>query len=157
MHLTFRHLTTRIPLLSLLLLALFAAACDSNPVEEDHDDHAEVEGMILTADGTELYHARGTESSGRITVAAGSTTDLITVQFLDHDGDPIHTEDLDAGFSFGWEVTGADLIDVVPEAGGAYAFRLQGRTAGSTTLKVGLKHAGEHFDFSREVPVDVTE
>ena len=120
-------------------------AC-SNPAEDDdHDEHADAEGLVLVLGGEEVVRVQEAEVTGSLTVEAGETTSDITVEFLDHDGDEVHAEDLDSEFSLGVEVRGSEIVTVANT--GRWTFTLHGDEAGDTTIRVQLLH-DDHPDFT---------
>ncbi len=132
------------------------AAC-SNPAEDDdHDDHAEeIEGVALVLGGDEVVEVLEAEVTGSLSVDEGETTDDITVEFLDHDGEEVHAEDLDEEFSLGVEVQGSEIVTVANT--GQWTFTLRGDEAGDTAIRVLLLHDG-HADFTTpDIPVTVEE
>lgn len=149
--------TLRWPLV-LFLMAGILTACGGNPVEDDHDEHAEVEGMVLEMGGVEIFRAEELQQTGQITVQVGSETDHIDVIFLDHDGEEIHADELsEEDFTFGYVVADPTVARITQEGTGAYAFRVEGLKVDTTTATIGLFHGGDHFDFSRDVTVVVTD
>lgn len=120
-------------------------AC-SNPAEDDHEEeHADAEGLALVIGGEEVVRVEDAEVTGSLTVEAGETTSDITVEFFDHDGDEVHTEDLDEEFSLGVVVQGSDIVTVAYP--GRWTFTLQGDEAGDTAIRVQLLH-DDHPDFT---------
>lgn len=129
-------------------------AC-SNPAEDDHDEHAEVEGLMLLIGGEEVVHVHEGEVEGALTVPVGDETDEITVEFLGHDDEEVHADELDDEFSLGVEVQGDDIVHVHKE--GRWTFTLDGEEAGDTAIRVMLLHEG-HSDFTTpDIPVKVEE
>lgn len=137
-------------------LAAGLVACD-NPAEDDHaDEHADAEGLVLLLGGDEVVRVEEAEVDGSLTVEAGKTTSDITVEFLDHDGDEVHAEDLDEEFSLGVEVQGDDIVTVATATAGTWTFTLKGDEAGDTAIRVQLLHEG-HADFTTpDISVTVT-
>ena len=127
-------------------------ACD-NPAEDDHDEHADAEGLVLVIGGEEVVRVEEAEVSGSLTVEAGETTSDITVEFLDHDGHEVHAEDLDEEFSLGVEIQGSEIVTVAYPS--TWTFTLHGDEAGDTAIRVQLLHEG-HSDFTTpDIPVTV--
>ncbi len=121
------------------------AAC-SNPAEDDdHDEHADAEGLVLVLDDEEVVRVEEAEVTGSLTVGAGETTSDIEVEFLDHDGHEVHGEDLDEEFTLGVEVRGSEIVTVAYT--GRWTFTLEGGDAGDTAIRVQLLHEG-HADFT---------
>lgn len=121
------------------------AACD-NPVEDEQDDdHAEVEGVALMVGGEEVVRVLEGEVTGELEIAADGGSVDVDVEFLDHDGDRIHAEDLDEDFSLGWELSEEGVVTATQT--GTWSFSLTPVSAGVTDLSVQLMHGG-HADFT---------
>jgi len=136
------------------LIASGLGAC-SNPAEEDdHDEHAEeIEGVALVLGGDEVVTVLDAEVEGSLEVAEGEKTGVITVEFLDHDGEEVHADELDDEFSLDVVVQGSEIVTV--EQPGRWTFELQGDEAGDTAIRVLLLHDG-HADFTTpDIPVKV--
>ena len=133
-------------------LAAALAAC-GNPVKVDlHDEHAEVDGLRLVYDGVELYRfldgvVRCAQEPCGMDVNVGEEKGPISVEFLDHDGDEIHEEDLDDEFELGFEVADLDIVSFEQDES-KWSFRVQGLRPGEARIRLHLQHAGEHPDFS---------
>ncbi len=141
--------------LSVFVILGGLTAC-SNPAEddEDHDEHAEeIEGVALVLGDDEVVEVLDAGVTGSLSVEEGETTGEITVEFLDHDGEEVHAEDLDDEFSLGVEVQGDEIVTVAyPER---WTFTLHGDEAGDTAIRVQLLHDG-HADFTTpDIPVKV--
>lgn len=152
MHTLFRFIVSG------LLLGGILTACDSNPVDDDHDHHAEeVEGLRLVAGQlTMVTYDGATEDT--IFVAIGAETELITVEFLDGDGDEVHADELSDEFSLGYDFGDVDVAAFEQDdEDGRWRFRLRGLQSGSTTMDLHLMHL-DHEDFTAfDLPVVVTE
>lgn len=138
----------------ILLFAIGVAACGDNPVDDDDDEHSEVHGLRLVLNGVEVYRLLEGQVSCQqepcgIDVGAGSETALIMVEFLDDHGDEIHDEDLDEGFSLGFEIADPAIAEVEQhDEDGKWNFHIVGLQAGETRMVVKLVHGGdEHSDF----------
>lgn len=143
----------------ILLFAIGAAACGDNPVDDDNDEHSEVDGLRLILNGVEVYRTLEAEVSCQqepcgIDVAEGSETALIRVEFLDHDGDEIHDEDLDEGFSLGFEIADPAIADVEQhDEDGKWNFHIVGLQAGETKMIVKLVHGADQHDDFKTLPL----
>lgn len=133
---------------------LTIAACDSNPVDDHDDDHAAgVEGLTVMMNGAEVWRVL----EGEVTcadahcgfvIAVGEETPLITVEFLSHEGEEIHSEDLGAGFTLGHALAQEGIVEFEQHAGdGKWSFHLHGESAGTTAFQLRLLHNG-HADFT---------
>lgn len=136
-----------------LSLAAVLGAC-GNPVRvENHDEHAEVDGLRLVYDGVELYRVLEREVSCAeepcgIDVNAGEEKGPIAIEFLDHDGNEVHEEDLDEEFEPVIEVADPSVASFRSDATSKWSFHVEGLRSGETRLRLHLQHAGEHPDFS---------
>lgn len=139
----------------MLLTAAGLAACGDNPVDDGDDEHSEADGLRLVLNGVEVYRVLDGQMSCQqepcgITVVEGAETGVVTVSFLDIDGDIIHDEDLDEDYSLGFEVGDAAVAEAEQRAQeGKWTFRVLGKQAGETRMVVKLVHLGDiaHADF----------
>lgn len=137
--------TRFLSLFAFLFAFTFISACDSTDVDDDdHSDHAEVEGLTLRANGVTLVTVDEGVAEGTINVPLGDETALIFVQFIDHDGDVLTIDDPE--FSLGHTIGNTSTIEWEQHEGEDYEFHLKGLSAGSTTLTLELLH-GDHADF----------
>jgi hypothetical protein len=137
---------------AMALLVSFTAACDDDPAAEEEDPADLIETMRLTV-GAQVINVRkadGNVTGGPIVKGPGATT--ITATFLDASGNTV--SGLDAEFEL--RVTSGNTAFVTFTGVSAFAGTLNRVAAGSTTLTVGLFHAGEqHFDVG-PFPVAIT-
>ena len=146
---------------ALLPLALTLATCGDgdNPVNTGHDDeaHADAFGVQIISSGQELARYENGEVSGEIEVGHGRVTPLLTVRFIDEDGD-MFTPHADDNFSLSWEIADGEIAEVEQHAAeGAWSFHINGVENGQTSIVIKLNHAG-HSDFvSKEIPIHVEE
>ena len=138
----------------MVLTAAGLAACDSNPVEEDDEEHSEAYGLRLVQNGVEVYQVLDgqvtcPQAPCGITVAEGAETG-VTVSFLDVDGDLIHDDDLEEDYSLGFEMADPTIAEAEQRAqDGKWSFHVLGERAGETRMVVKLVHLGDisHADF----------
>jgi len=141
------------PILSLpslffvLVGILFISAC--NPTGDENDAHSEPFGLVLLQSGVELAKQQnGTisyTSGSSLAVPLGDETPLITLRFLDEDGDQFVPEEAES--SLMWAIDNESVLEVHTHDGdGKWAFHLEGAGAGSTTIRFLLMHDG-HSDF----------
>lgn len=153
------NINLRAPL-GVLLLGALTGAC-SNPVSDD--DHAEPEGIVIRTGTTELVRVEGIGSGGVVTgalsVETGAQSPVLTVSFIDHDGDDIALE-LD---EFWLEVSSNSAAATWQgTAAGSFTGRVSGHEAGAATLTVQLHHGATGGGHPEEgggpylVPVTVT-
>ncbi len=122
-------------------------AC-SNPAEDEDEEHAEVEGLVLVLGGEEVVRVAEAEVTGSLTVdIGGEATSDITVGFLDHDGDEVHGEDLDSEFNLRVDIQGGQLVTVSHTGRWTFTLQQAGSAEGSTAIRVLLMH-GDHADFT---------
>lgn len=154
------NITFRAPL-AIALVAGTLAGCD-NPLS--HEDHAEPEGIVIRAGTTEMVRVEGIgptgEVTGAVSLVAGVETPVLTVSFIDHDGDDIT---LDTGeYWLSVESTNPATATWQGTAAGSFTGRVAGHEGGATTLSFQLHHGavdGGHPEDNGgpyEVPVTVT-
>lgn len=129
------------------------AGCD-NPVEDNHEDHADAHGFILLVDGAEVVRSEEVEVTDTLFLSLEETT-VVAVEFLDEDGDHIHDEDLEGDFALDVASTDPEIVEIVSRDD--WSFGLRGARADTAVIEVGLLHmAQQHYDLApREVPVVV--
>ena len=140
--------TRRVAAMISLLAAV--AACDNPVTPGEHEE--EVHGVSILQGDTEVARYLEGEVSGALpAVAAGTTGPLLTIVFLDHDGQPVAVGD-EEGVSLRARSQNTSIADFeVTDFGG----RVVGVAAGSTTIIFDLMHGG-HADFSTlGIPVTV--
>ncbi len=150
--------------LSILFFVLIASpfflnACDNGHDNDDHGHYSPI-GIVLSMDGemiaaqeqTTITYATG----DAIYVPAGTTTETITVEFLDDDGSHFTPHGHDS--SLRYDIGDADVLSITHPAGDdEWSLRMTGNQPGSTTVQFDLWHDG-HSDFtSRELQVRVEE
>ena len=148
-----------VSVLSILALALFVASCgdDDNPVDAEHEEHAEAVGLIIRDSGAEIVRVESGAVTGEIDVGHGKETALLSVRFIAEDGD-LFTPDEDDGYALGWEIADESIAEVEHHAeDGAWAFHIVGLEEGETTISIKINH-GEHADFvSPDIEIHVSE
>lgn len=139
----------------ILSTALVISGC--NPTGSDEEVHSEPFGLVLLQSGVEVAK----QQNGTVTYAGGSSipvplgdeTPLITLRFLDEDGDSFIPEDEE--YSLLWAIENETILEVhTHEEDGKWAFHLEGAGAGSTAIRFSLMHDG-HADF-QSLPFSVT-
>ena len=145
--------------LSIFALILFVASCgdDDNPVDSEHEEHAEAVGLIIRDSGTEIVRVESGQVTGEIDVGHGKETALLSVRFIAEDGD-LFTPDEDDDYALDWEIADESIAEVEHHAeDGAWAFHIIGLEEGETTIRIKINH-GEHADFvSPEIEIHVSE
>lgn len=140
-----------------LSAAFLLSACgdDDNPVDGDHDEHAEAFGVVVLDSGAEIARDEAGTVTGEIEVGVERETALLSVRFLAEDGDLFTPDDDDE--TLGWEIADTSIADVEHhEEDGAWRFHVAGHVAGVTTIRIQINH-GDHADFvSRPIEIHVT-
>lgn len=127
--------------------AVLIAGCD-NPAGDDHEEHADPAGLQLVMNGEVLLTYMNNEVSGQLNLVEGVETDLITVEWLDENGEEIHGEDLDEAYSLDWEIEDENIAQVERHnEDGRWSFHMHGESAGVTKIQLMLLH-GDHADLS---------
>ncbi|SMO82258.1 hypothetical protein [Gracilimonas mengyeensis] len=129
-----------------VILVAIATACSNSTSNDEEHEHPEPEGALLTLNG-EVVVAKYPDNDNLInnfpSVTAGDQTGLITVQFIDHDGDPVEIEEPEAYLRF--NISNSSVIDV--EQPEDWAFLVTALSEGSAELTMELMHE-DHPDFT---------
>lgn len=141
--------------LFLLLITGLFAACSNSTSSED-DDHSEPAGFVLKLNGQNVV----TQSPGSTTVTGefeletGEETALITIFFLDEDGDEFQPDEPE--FSLGAEFEDEGIAEFEQhEEDGKWKFHIHAEAEGITEMTLMLMHNG-HSDFeTQEIHVHV--
>lgn len=150
-------------LLFVILVAfIFVIGCDKdNPVNEDeHSDHAEAVGLVITQNDSEIVRYEEGVVTGAIAVQAGEETGLLFVEFIAEDGD-LFSPDSDH-HSLDWTVADqtvaqATLSETQDNDADAWKFSVAGLKAGETTIEIKILHE-DHSDFvSLPIGIQVAE
>lgn len=145
---------------SLALIFTSFFACSNNDNSVNHD-HADAEGLVLKVNEQTVVTYKDGVVTGNLTVSDTAGTE-VELAFLDVDGDEFVPHE-DDGFSPENVVSDTNIFVVEAEDGGHnhsieethWAFRIDGKQAGTATLTIKLLHNG-HSDFtSKEIPVIV--
>jgi hypothetical protein len=143
-------------LIVLIISITLFTACD----DTHDDDHLDIVGLeIRLGDQTLVTQARNPQSgqievTGTIAVVSGETTPMLTVVFIDPDGDAIQITDSD--FSVDFNPSNTAVMTIQHNAAQArWGFAVEGKQAGTEAIQVSLYH-GTHADFeSRPITVQV--
>ncbi len=125
--------------------AVALGACSDDPV--GLDDHEEAEGVELVLNGEVVATYEEGVWTGELEVVEGEETALITVRFIDHDGEAIVPDD-DSYLEV--EIGDETVAEFVQATPGEFSGRLQGVAAGDTYAVVRLMHGAVgtgHPDF----------
>ncbi len=144
---TYLSTSTFPSLLFVLAGVLLFSAC--NPTGNDEQGHDEPFGLVLLQSGIEIAKQQNGvisyASGSSISVPLGDETPLITLRFLDEDGDSFVPEDQQ--YSLLWAIDNENVLEVHTHDGdGKWAFHLEGASVGTTTIRFSLMHDG-HTDF----------
>ncbi|MCB2213130.1 hypothetical protein KQI52_13535 [bacterium] len=169
----FSLLAALLPLFALLLILPACSEDDDNPVDAGETEHTEAFGARLLLGETVLAEADGSEVTGSLELTAGVTTELITVQFLDEDGDWFdpadhdheaapaeENEDHDSELALviaDTDIATFTLGEDIAEATTHWSLTLTGVDAGATTLTVKILHEGHDDYVSPTFPITVVE
>jgi hypothetical protein len=143
------------------LIVLIVSVTLFSACEDTHDDdHMDIVGLEIRLDGQAIVtQARNPQSgqievNGTIDVLSGETTPMLTVVFIDPDGDALQITDSD--FSIGINPTNTASITINHDASQArWGFTVEGKQAGNEVIQISLFH-GTHADFeSRSITVQV--
>ena len=140
-----------LPVLSICVL-LTLSACSDNPVEDDHgdDEHADAHGIQVLSGNDVVYRVLegqvscDTQPCG-ITVRLGEQSSSFIIEFLNEDGDEVHTEDLDEGFSLSVSVDTPAIATV--QKVGDWSIMASAVSVGTTRIQLSLNHGG-HADLT---------
>ncbi|MEX2477824.1 MAG: hypothetical protein WD357_05275 [Gracilimonas sp.] len=134
---------------TLLLLVSVTAACSNSTSNDDHDEHSEPEGFVLKMNGQNIVtQTPGGTISGEFELAPGQETDLITLFFLDADGDEFQPTEDEYSLGYEFEETGIAEFEQHAEDG-KWSFHLHAEAEGITDLRLMLMH-NDHSDFTTQ-------
>lgn len=142
-------LSTAKTVLTLLLFTGILTACSNSTSSDDHD-HSEPEGFRLKMNGqTIVEQLPDQDVTGAFELTPNQETDLITIFFLDHDGDEFQPEEDE--YSLGYEFESAGVAEFEQHAeDGKWSFHLHAEDSeGMTDLTLMLMH-NDHSDFSSQ-------
>ncbi|GAA5521213.1 hypothetical protein LQ318_05675 [Aliifodinibius salicampi] len=131
----------------------------SNPANSNGDDHhSHPEGAVLQMNGEEIIRIEEGEivsGNSSLEIENGDETPLITIYFLDHDGETFHPEE--DHFSLNWDQIDTSVAVIEQhEEDGKWSFHLVGQSPGETEVRFRLWHEDEnHSDFDTP-PIPVT-
>lgn len=133
----------------LLTVTVLFAAC-SNSVSDDHDEHSEPEGFVLKMNGQDVIEQLpgSTTLTGEFELTPGQETDLITIYFLDADGDEFQPEEDEYSLGYEFSSTGVAEFEQHTEDG-KWSFHIHAEAEGMTDMTLKLIH-NNHSDFSTQ-------
>lgn len=140
------------PVFIITAFAIIFSACSNSTSSDDHE-HAEAEGFQLVMNGqTVVEQLPDQDLTGSFELTPGEETSLITIHFLDHDGDRFQPEDDDYSLGFEFEEEGIAEFEQHTEDG-KWSFHIHAEADGMTDLTLMLMHGG-HADFQSQ-PIHV--
>lgn len=123
------------------------SAC-KNPTSTE-EEHADAEGFVLTMNGADIVtQLPGGTISGEIELKPGDETDLISIYFLDDDGDRFQPDEPEFSLGFKFKKDGIAEFEQ-HEEDGTWSFHIHAAAAGITDLNLKLMHGG-HSDFTTQ-------
>ena len=140
--------------LTLLLVTGLFISCD-NSTGDDHDDHSEPAGFVLKMNGADIItQLPGGTLTGEFELEPGEETALITIFFLDEDGDEFQPDEPE--YSLGAEFEDEGIAEFEQHAeDGKWSFHIHAEAEGITDMVLMLMHNG-HSDFnSQDIHVHV--
>lgn len=144
----FSNTIPSIILITILSLSIFGC---SNPAGSE-DDHPAPMGAVLKMNGQEIARYDQDGVTGQIEVNAGQETTLITLFFLDADGNEFQPDEPE--LSLNWRDIDTSIANVEQHAeDGKWSFHIHGEAQGNTSVVFQLFHDG-HSDFDTD-PISV--
>ena len=134
---------------TLFIVAGILTACSNSTSSEDHD-HSEPEGFRLKMNGQTIVEQLPEQDvTGAFELTPNQETDLITIFFIDHDGDEFQPEEDE--YSLGYEFDDAGVAEFEQHMeDGKWSFHLHAADSeGITDLTLMLMH-NDHSDFSTQ-------
>ena len=141
-------LSTAKTVLSLIIFAGILTACSNSTSSDDHD-HSDPEGFRLKMNGQTIVEQLPEQDvTGEFELTPGEETALITIYFIDHDGDEFQPEEDE--YSLGYEFEDAGIAEFEQhDEDGKWSFHLHAESEGITDLKLMLMH-NDHSDFESQ-------
>ena len=149
----------RLPLLFTISALLLLAGCNNPLDNDDHEHHEHAEGAVLTMNGAEIVRIEeGVVQSGQIEVTEGEETPLITIYFLNDEGETFQPDETE--YSLRWEDIDQSVAEVEQhDQDGAWRFHIHGVAQGTTSVRFLLWHNDEdHEDYETPlITISVTQ
>lgn len=141
---------------TVLIISILLTSC-SNPTDSDDHEHDIAEGFRLKLSGTTVIEQLPDEDpTGSFDLIAGEETALITVYFLNHDGDEFQPDEEEYSLDYTFDDEGIVEFEQHDEDG-AWSFHLHAEAAGTTNMAIMMMHGG-HSDFtSGKFQIQVSE
>lgn len=127
---------------------LVLSACSNSTGSED-DEHDFPEGLRIKLNGAVVVEQLPDQDlTGEFELTPGEETDLITVYFLDHDGEEFQPDEDE--YSLGYEFDDLGIVEFEQhEEDGKWSFHLLAESEGITNMQIMLMHGG-HSDFTSQ-------
>jgi len=139
------------------LVAVIWSGCTDNPVEPA-DEHFEARGVVLRMNGMDTVVVDSNRLvHGRIVVQEGTLSQHISLQFIrEEDGTRAVPPEDDTDMRLGWTIADTTIAGIEhDEEDGEWAFHIEGRKVGETTIVLRIIHV-DHPDFqSIPIPIEV--
>lgn len=141
---------------TVLIMSILLTSC-SNPTDSDEHEHDIAEGFRLKLSGTTVIEQLPDQDpTGSFNLITGEETDLITVYFLDHEGDEFQPDEEEYTLNYTFDDEGIAEFEQHDEDG-AWSFHLHAEAVGSTNMAIIMMHGG-HSDFtSAKFQIQVSE
>lgn len=139
----------------ILISSVMFTGCKNSAAGNEEEEHL-LTGAVLKMNGEVIVRYEGSSSiTGSVTVAEGAETNLISIFFLDENGDEFQPEE--SGHSLQWSVKDTTIAEVERHSDeGEWSLHIVGKTSGTTTATFELWHGEEHADFrAAGIPITV--
>lgn len=131
-------------LVFIISIGILLAGC-SNPADSNEEEHPHPEGAVFKMNGEEILRYENGEPSSSIDVNEGGETPLITIYFLDEEGNEFQPDEPEN--SLNWKDIDTSIAKIEQhDEDGKWSFHVHGQAQGSTTVTFQLFHDG-HSDF----------
>lgn len=134
--------------LTFLLVAGLFITCD-NSTGHDEDEHSEPDGFRLKMNGQTVVEQLPDQTlTGEFELEPGEETALITIFFLDHDGDEFQPDEPEYSLNAVFEDDGIAEFEQ-HEEDGKWSFHIHAEAEGITEMTLQLFH-NSHSDFDTQ-------
>ena len=131
------------------VLGLFVLSACSNSTSGEEEEHSDPEGFRLTMNGATLIEQLpGGSLTGEIELTPGEETDLITIWFLDDDGDQFQPDEPEYSLAAEFDDLGIAEFEQ-HEEDGKWSFHIHAEAEGITDMHLKLMH-NDHSDFTTQ-------
>lgn len=131
---------------TILIISILLISC-SNPTDSDDHEHDIAEGFRLNLSGTTVIEQLPDDDpTGSLNLISGEETGLLTVYFLNHDGDEFQPDEEEYSLDYTFDDEGIVEFEQ-HEKDGAWSFHLHAEAVGTTNMAIIMMHGG-HSDFT---------